>query len=283
MGRCSCIRRHCQHRSAADCAALWRQERYEFIALSCWASRRHGPRSRPAPTGKSSTPARISTHSGENRCTMDGSKEQPIRQRSGAPQTKQQSESSGCGPRSEAEPRAQLPPRSLHLRRHFSNNGWLQELPKPMSKLTWDNPVLIGPDGGADGAQDLKIWSGGTQRKKVTGPIWIQAGHPDNSVTVFLGYGRTRAGRSEPAQGFDVYPLRTTALRGLRRCRSRKTGDTYELASTQGYQTMDTPDGGHRPLVRETPRGISERSQTSRKEGRRRAAGTHALQTLSLQ
>jgi len=136
----------------------------------------------------------------------------------------------------------------------FSNNGWLQELPKPMTKLTWDNAVLIGPKM----AERLQVKTCDVVElelngKKVSGPVWIQVGHPDNSVTVFLGYGRKRAGRVGTAQGFDAYPLRTSAApwfaTGLQ---IRKTGDRYVLASTQGYQSMDTPDGGHRPLVRET-------------------------------
>src|ERR1700729_2925614 len=136
----------------------------------------------------------------------------------------------------------------------FSNNGWLQELPKPMTKLTWDNAVLIGPKMAerlqirVEDVVELEL-----NGKKVTGPVWIQAGQPDNSVTVTLGYGRTRAGRVGTAQGFDAYGLRTTAAPWIATgLEIRKTGDTYKLASTQGYQTMDTPDGGHRPLVRET-------------------------------
>ncbi|MGA7338738.1 MAG: TAT-variant-translocated molybdopterin oxidoreductase, partial [Candidatus Sulfotelmatobacter sp.] len=136
----------------------------------------------------------------------------------------------------------------------FSNNGWLQELPKPMNKLTWDNAILIGPKMG----ERLEIKTCDVVElelngKKVTGPVWIQPGVPDNSVTVTLGYGRTRAGRVGTGQGFDAYKLRTSAApwfaTGLQ---IRKTGDRYVLASTQGYQSMDTPDGGHRPLVRET-------------------------------
>jgi molybdopterin-containing oxidoreductase family iron-sulfur binding subunit len=136
----------------------------------------------------------------------------------------------------------------------FSNNGWLQELPKPMTKLTWDNAVLIGPKM----AERLQIKTEDVVElelngKKVTGPVWIQAGHPDNSVTVTLGYGRRRAGRVGTAQGFDAYALRTSAAPWIATgLQIRKTGETYKLASTQGYQSMDTPDGGHRPLVRET-------------------------------
>jgi molybdopterin-containing oxidoreductase family iron-sulfur binding subunit len=136
----------------------------------------------------------------------------------------------------------------------FSNNGWLQEIPKPMNKLTWDNAVLIGPKMGERlGIKTCDLIELDVNGRKVTGPVWIQAGHPDNSVPITLGYGRRRAGRVGTAQGFDAYPLRTSAApyfaTGLK---IRNTGERYVLASTQGYQSMDTPDGGHRPLVRET-------------------------------
>jgi molybdopterin-containing oxidoreductase family iron-sulfur binding subunit len=136
----------------------------------------------------------------------------------------------------------------------FCNNGWLQELPKPMTKLTWDNAILIGPKM-ADrlGIKVEDVVEIELRAKKVSGPVWIQAGHPDNSVTIMLGYGRTRAGRVGTAQGFNAYALRTTAAPWIASgVTIRKTGETYKLASTQGYQSMDTPDGGHRPLVRET-------------------------------
>src|SRR3984957_12027721 len=136
----------------------------------------------------------------------------------------------------------------------FSNSGWLQELPKPMTKLTWDNAVLIGPKMAerlqikVEDVVELEL-----NGKKIQGPVWIQAGHPDNAVTIFLGYGRKRAGRVGTAQGFDAYALRTSANPWIASgVQIRKTGATYKLASTQGMQSMDTPDGGHRPLVRET-------------------------------
>jgi molybdopterin-containing oxidoreductase family iron-sulfur binding subunit len=135
----------------------------------------------------------------------------------------------------------------------FSNNGWLQELPKPMSKLTWDNAVLIGPKMAERlGIKTEDVVELELNAKKVQGPVWIQAGHPDNSVTVTLGYGRTRAGRVGTAQGFNAYALRTTAAPWIASgVKITKTGDTYKLASTQGMQSMETPDGGNRPLVRE--------------------------------
>jgi molybdopterin-containing oxidoreductase family iron-sulfur binding subunit len=152
-------------------------------------------------------------------------------------------------------------PIELNIRRdptvydgQFSNNGWLQELPKPMTKLTWDNAILIGPKMAerlqikVEDVVELEL-----NGKKIQGPVWIQAGHPDNSVTIFLGYGRKRAGRVGTAQGFDAYALRTSANPWIATgVQIRKTGETYRLASTQGYQSMDTPNGDHRPLVRET-------------------------------
>jgi len=136
----------------------------------------------------------------------------------------------------------------------FSNNGWMQELPKPMSKLTWDNAIQIGPkmaerlNLAVDDVVELEL-----NGKKVTGPVWIQAGHPDNSVTITLGYGRTHAGRVGTAQGFNAYELRTTTSPWIASgVKISKTGATYKLASTQGMQSMDTPDGATRPLVRET-------------------------------
>jgi molybdopterin-containing oxidoreductase family iron-sulfur binding subunit len=140
----------------------------------------------------------------------------------------------------------------------FSNNGWLQELPKPMSKLTWDNAVLLGPKmAEREGLKTEDVVTLELDGRQISGPVWIQAGHPDYSVTVYLGYGRRRAGRAGTGAGFDVYPLRTSkALWFSSGGKLRKTGETYKLASTQGYQTMDTPQGDSRPNVRQA--GLEE-------------------------
>ena len=143
-----------------------------------------------------------------------------------------------------------------------------------MNKLTWDNAIQIGPKM----AQRLGIKTEDVVElelngKKVTGPVWIQAGHPDNSVTVTLGYGRTRAGRVGTAQGFNAYALRTTAAPWIASgVKITKTGDTYKLASTQGMQSH-----GHarrRPSSagpRNHARGISQRTNLRQ---RRRDART---------
>ena len=150
----------------------------------------------------------------------------------------------------------------------FANNGWLQELPKPLTKLTWDNPIMIGPAM----AERLKLnfkdvaeleFNG----KKVKGAVWIQAGHPDNSITVFLGYGRARAGRIGTGTGFDVYPLRTSQAPWFADgAKLSPTGEIYQLASTQGYQTMETPVGD-RPLVQERSLEDYKKEPNFAKEG----------------
>jgi MoCo/4Fe-4S cofactor protein with predicted Tat translocation signal len=150
----------------------------------------------------------------------------------------------------------------------FANNGWLQELPKPLTKLTWDNPIMIGPAM----AERLKLTFKDVAElefngKKVKGPIWIQAGHPDNSVTVFLGYGRTRAGRIGTGTGFDVSELRTSKAPWFASgVQLRATGETYYLASTQGYQTMETPVG-ERALVQERSLEEYKKDPNFAKEG----------------
>jgi MoCo/4Fe-4S cofactor protein with predicted Tat translocation signal len=133
----------------------------------------------------------------------------------------------------------------------FANNGWLQELPKPMSKMTWDNPLLMGPKM----AERMGIQNGDMVRVELNGkwlnlPVWIQAGHPDNSVTVFLGYGRTRVGRVGNEQGFNTYSLRTSEASWIATgAKVTKISGKYILATMQGYQTMDVGDDV-RPLVR---------------------------------
>ncbi len=151
----------------------------------------------------------------------------------------------------------------------FSNNGWLQELPKPLTKLTWDNPVMIGPAM----AERLKLnfkdvvevdFNG----KKVKGAVWIQAGHPDNSMTVFLGYGRERAGRLGTGRGYNIYPMRTSQTPWFADgAKLTATGETFNLASTQGYQTMETPNGSERPQVQERDLEEYKREPDFAKEG----------------
>jgi molybdopterin-containing oxidoreductase family iron-sulfur binding subunit len=127
----------------------------------------------------------------------------------------------------------------------FTNNGWLQELPKPITKLTWGNGAIMSPAT----ANVLKVGNSSLvelnyRGRKVNAPVFIQPGHADGCVTVHLGYGRPRAGHTGTGEGFDAYGLRTTAALwndfGLQ---VKNTGKTAELVSTQNHHTLDTRRG----------------------------------------
>ena len=123
----------------------------------------------------------------------------------------------------------------------FANNAWLQELPKSLTKLTWDNAALISP---ATAAR-LNLISGDVVELRQGGrtlriPVWISPGHAPDMLTLSLGYGRTRAGRAANGIGFNVNALRTVAgLDILGGVELSKTGDSYELASTQDHWSLE--------------------------------------------
>src|SRR5205823_6133885 len=78
----------------------------------------------------------------------------------------------------------------------FNNNGWLQETPKPVSKLTWDNAAIMSPKtAGTLGYIDQSVATITLDGRSVDAPVKIVPGHPDNSVTVTFGYGRECTGR----------------------------------------------------------------------------------------
>jgi molybdopterin-containing oxidoreductase family iron-sulfur binding subunit len=123
----------------------------------------------------------------------------------------------------------------------FANNGWLQELPKPLTKLTWDNAALLSP--GTAERHNLRnedVVELALNGRSVLAPVWILPGQPDDTVTVHVGYGRTKAGRAGTGAGFNAYLLRTsTAPWSATGLQIKKTGNRYRLASTQQHQTME--------------------------------------------
>src|SRR5262249_40484587 len=123
----------------------------------------------------------------------------------------------------------------------FANNGWLQELPKAITKLTWDNAALVSPataqrfDLHNEDVVELRYQGGA-----VLAPIWITPGHANECVTAHLGYGRTRAGQVGSGTGFNAYVLRTTAAPWIGTgVEIRKTGGRYPLVSTQNHHSME--------------------------------------------
>jgi molybdopterin-containing oxidoreductase family iron-sulfur binding subunit len=141
----------------------------------------------------------------------------------------------------------------------YNNNGWLQELPDPITKLTWDNAILLSPKTAKAlgvfterNSQSQKFFNYIVELKlgnhTVRGPIWVQPGLADNTVGLALGYGREKTGRVGRGTGFNAYLLRTSeALYYASGAELHNSGDqSYELANTQSHWHMEG-----RPVVRE--------------------------------
>jgi len=130
----------------------------------------------------------------------------------------------------------------------YNNNGWLQELPDPVTKLVWDNAVLISRKTAAElGVQNYDVVEVKLGGQSVRGPIWVQPGLADYSLGLALGYGREKTGRVGRKTGFNVYPLRTTTAANFAVGASiQPVGKTYELSCTQSHWSLDG-----RPIIRE--------------------------------
>jgi MoCo/4Fe-4S cofactor protein with predicted Tat translocation signal len=147
----------------------------------------------------------------------------------------------------------------------FANNGWLQELPKPVTKITWDNAAIVSPktakeklgisyvdrirdasgkpgsNGGEHGQAIVDVIELSYRGRTIKAPVWIQPGHADDAVTVHLGHGRSRGGRVASGVGFSVYALRTSDAPlfdgGLKA--SKVAGTEHTLACTQMHHNME--------------------------------------------
>ncbi len=152
----------------------------------------------------------------------------------------------------------------------FANNGWLQELPNPITKITWDNVALVSPataarlnlnrgndpdeiSGGERGtafinthgnnmASDLVTltYQGGKIEKPV--PVWISPGQPDDVVTIFTGYGRKRAGKIGTGLGYSAFDVQRSDAMSFGFGQIDKTGEKTQIASTQIHFNMEGRD-----------------------------------------
>jgi molybdopterin-containing oxidoreductase family iron-sulfur binding subunit len=126
----------------------------------------------------------------------------------------------------------------------YANNGWLQELPDPLTKLTWDNAVLIG----VDAAERLRVETGDLVRlshggREITAAALVMPGQHPGSVTLALGYGQALGAVSDGA-GFNFYLLRTTDGMGFATGASiDPAGGSYTLAVTQHHHAIDSVAG----------------------------------------
>ena len=126
----------------------------------------------------------------------------------------------------------------------FGNNGWLQELPKPWTKLTWDNAALVSPAVAAKfrlregDFVELKV-----KERTVVAPVWPTPGHPDGVVTLHFGYGRKSGGKLASKFGFDAFALRTRdAMSSAAGLTLRAAGGRERLATTQMHHSIEGRD-----------------------------------------
>jgi Fe-S-cluster-containing dehydrogenase component len=139
----------------------------------------------------------------------------------------------------------------------FANNGWLQELPKPVTKITWGNAVFLSPatakrlgvsqepypGGGGHGGANTDVVELTYRGRTIRGAAWVTPGHADDAVTVHLGHGRWHAGSVGNGVGFSAYLLRTAdAPHGGGGVDIKKTGDRDAVACTQLHHALSDRD-----------------------------------------
>jgi len=152
----------------------------------------------------------------------------------------------------------------------FTNNGWLQELPNPLTKITWENVALVSPATakrlGINQGRDEREYAGGEQGTSFINtkggnmfsdlvtleyqganvskpvPVWIAPGQPDDVITLFMGYGRTRAGRVGTGLGYNAFDVRRSDAMSFGKGKVTKTGEQATIASTQIHFNMEGRD-----------------------------------------
>jgi molybdopterin-containing oxidoreductase family iron-sulfur binding subunit len=152
----------------------------------------------------------------------------------------------------------------------FTNNGWMQELPNPLNKVVWDNVALVSPatakrlelnrgndpDENSGGERGISfVQTKGTNmtsdlvRLKFQGaevakdvPVWITPGQPDDVITIFMGYGRTRAGKIGTGVGYNAFDVRRSDAMTFGTGDITKKGEKATIASTQIHFNMEGRD-----------------------------------------
>jgi len=125
-----------------------------------------------------------------------------------------------------------------------ANNPWLQELPDPISKVTWDNYISMSPAfASAQGYKQGNVIEVKAGNKTIKGPVYLQPGVADNTVAIAMGYGRTKAGKTADNVGFNAYPMATVVNGNISYYTTgvslgKTVDDDHVLAATQTHHTM---------------------------------------------
>ncbi len=161
----------------------------------------------------------------------------------------------------------------------FANNGWLQECPKPITKVTWDNAAIMSPrtandlgvglggyaHGGEHGGYHPDVVELRIGERTVTVPVWIMPGHADGAITLYLGYGRDAAGRVGGTRnrlvGVNAYPLRTPAAAVVR---AGDDGAQDRAATARGVHPAASAHGEPRAGARGNAGRVPAQRPTSR-------------------
>jgi len=164
----------------------------------------------------------------------------------------------------------QLKPDPTIFDGRFANSAWLQELPKPQTKITWDNALLVSPKTADDlgygqrerdalvNARQTVLVDVTYRGRTIRVPLWVIPGHPDGCATLHFGYGRQTGGHiaspPEGAVGVNVYPIRFfDAMAGGGGAQiTLVNGSSYPIGCTQEHQSINLKDvGGDRGIIRE--------------------------------
>jgi len=124
-----------------------------------------------------------------------------------------------------------------------ASNAWLQELPKPLTKVVWDNIVAVSPGL----AEREKLANGdvvtlAADGRSIQGPAWIVPGQADDAVTAFFGYGRAAPDILAAGLGYNAYPLRAASGDQLAGATLTKAGRQTKIVSTQDHGSMEGHD-----------------------------------------
>ncbi len=127
----------------------------------------------------------------------------------------------------------------------YANNGWLQEAPKPLTKIVWDNVAFVAPTTAETlGVSNHDLVTLTVGDNNVRAPVWIMPGQAANTITVHLGFGRSEnAGHTASGVGFNANVIRTSANPWSGPVEVAKVAGTHKIIATQMHWRYDSPTG----------------------------------------